>query len=149
MGPIFRTKICGYKCCFEESFQQNTAPGYIYLSESLSTLPDGFWSVYKSGDFKHSNIVSHIRYNIKPAIARCMVINKVKSIISEYILPEYITVKYSYTNSIYIYDSKADKSYRISDHDTLAPIDYKVYPKYWSVGSIIGAFDAICDIFIN
>ena len=132
-----------YKLVFVDDKEE-----WVYLSMKDSVLPKMFHQIYrKHGSFFKGNIDMHIEHVIKPYLINCIVMAKIKEIADNMIVKHnHLKIEYCKTNSIYIMNTKSGKVYRISDHDTYAQYDYKIFPVRFTVGQVIGAICTIIDI---
>ena len=136
-----------YIVAFVEDKLNNT----VCFSKTMSKLPKMFYHNYIFyGKFYEQAVINHIECVIKPYLVNVITLEKIKSIADKMICKvDYLKIEYCKTNSIYITNKNTNVVYRISDHDTYAKNDYKIFPIRFTVGQVIGAICAIIDIEIN
>ena len=132
-----------YIVAFVEDKLNNT----VCFSKTMSKLPKMFYHNYIfNGKFYEQAVINHIEYVIKPYLVNVIILEKIKSIADEMICKvDYLKIEYCKTNSIYITNKNTNVVYRISDHDTYAENDYKIFPVKFTVGQVVGI---ICSIIV-
>ena len=136
-----------YIVVFIEDRLNNT----VCLSKKMSKLPKMFYHNYIFyGKFYEQAVINHIECVIKPYLVNVITLEKIKSIADKMICKvDYLKIEYCKTNSIYITNKNTNVVYRISDHDTYAENNYKIFPVKFNVGQVVGIICAIIDIEIS